>query len=116
MSMQQREAIDELLKDGTDDWVSLDEVIWYARQVAGSGPGAGLGGIVGAVVFELVDRGLMLPGILGVGGFEAWSGSPQDLVARVIEACRLSDWSPMGAGCWFANTPAGDQAAAEATQ
>lgn len=53
----------------------------------------------------------MVPGDLGHSGFEAWSGSRDELVHRVVEQCQQLDWELLGDGCWWASTDKGDRLA-----
>lgn len=110
MSTGDRRAIAELLREGLDDWVPLHNVIWQSRE-ASSSSGDDFRKIVEAVVASVIAEGLMVAGDVGATGFEAWTGTPHELVARVVDQCREFDWKPMSAGCWFANTPEGDRLA-----
>ncbi|GLY50590.1 hypothetical protein [Lentzea sp. NBRC 102530] len=105
-----QEAVRELLLDGVDDWVSLDRIIWAARQVSESSS-ADFGDEFRDLLDTLVRGGLVVPGELGDSGFERWGGEPGELIARVIEQAQEFGWAPQGAGCWFANTELGDRTA-----
>ncbi|MFI7469217.1 hypothetical protein [Nonomuraea sp. NPDC049646] len=93
--MIEEEIVRAVLTSGLDDWISLDEILSYAKP-----PQAAI-----AVIRDLLDRGLMRAGELGETGFEPREAS----VAEIEQACVAFDWRPMGgSGWWFANTKRGN--------
>lgn len=103
-------AVRELLDEGLDDWVPLDQVIWASRNLA-EAAGTSLQKAASDLVSHLIENNLMVSGVIGSEGFEHWSGSPSELVHRVIRDCERYNWEPFGAGCWMANTEHGDRVA-----
>ena len=72
MSKSTSRAIEDLLKGGLDDWVPVHRVVWKSRESA-SGSGADFREVASALIAELIEKGLMIPGDLGDSGFEALS-------------------------------------------
>lgn len=98
-----REALDA----GLDDWVMLHTVVWIARDAAA----VDFPAVVRALIERLIDDGLMVPGDIGESGFEAWQVPADAAIQRVLEQCEALEWNPLTDGCWFANTPRGDELA-----
>jgi len=110
MSNNADSVIRNLLDEGLDDWVPIDSVIGESRALAAS-EGGDMRQIASAIIRKLISGGLMVPGVIGSNGFEAWVGSTEELVERVVSECEDLRWAPFGAGCWMANTERGDRAA-----
>ncbi len=105
--------IEDLLAEGLDDWVSLHNVVWHARELA-DGDEAEVPGLVRQVLTAIIGGGLMAPGNLGEPGhigLDLWAGEPEELIERVMAECEQLGWNPRGEGCWFANTAEGDRRA-----
>jgi hypothetical protein len=102
--------IHDILDEGLNDWVPVDRIIGGSRALAAS-EGSDFRQIASAVIEKLIRGGLMVPGVIGSSGFEAWAGSTEELVERVMSECEGLSWAPFGAGCWMANTEKGDSAA-----
>ena len=98
------------LDAGLDDWVMLHTVVWLGRDTAAVAA-ANSPDVVGALVARLVTDGLMVPGEIGESGFEAWQVPADAAIQRVLEQCEALEWNPLTDGCWFANTPRGDELA-----
>lgn len=96
--------VEEVIVEGLDDWVQLDDVVWFGRR---ADPHGDFRGLVRTLVEELLRPGLMVPGDVGDAGFEPWTTSPEESVRIVMEQCEALDWNPQGDGAWFANTDAG---------
>lgn len=96
--------VEEVIVEGLDDWVQLHDVVWFSRRAE---PHGDFRGLVRAVVEQLLQRGLMVPGDVGDAGFEQWSTSVEDSIRTVMEQCEALNWNPQGDGAWFANTDAG---------
>lgn len=112
MSMSPDEAVTSMLIEGLDDWVPLQSLIWHGTQVAAE-TGARLESVVAELLVAVGSAGLMRVGELGDTAFELWPEAEDHNVARVLEECRFYEWSPLGAGCWLANTAEGNRLAAE---
>ncbi|MFJ8085111.1 hypothetical protein ACIQ6Y_31390 [Streptomyces sp. NPDC096205] len=113
--MKEEEIYRELLEEGLDDWIMVDQVLYLAGELAeqsGEPPRE----VTERVLTHLVRGGLMNVGDLGETGFEAWSGDADSVVRRVLESLDAVDWHPAGGGCWLANTPAGDREASGGTR
>ncbi|MBW4721341.1 hypothetical protein [Saccharothrix obliqua] len=110
MSAEDDDAVRELLDEGLTDWVPVDRVIGYARDIAESTPSDYVE-VASRLIVRLIRDGLMMPGDIGSGVFEAWGGTGESLIRRVIEDCRAKSWQPQGSGCWFLNTEEGDRLA-----
>lgn len=104
------EIVQRLLNEGLDDVVPLDRLIGSVRELYGSDPDVVRGAAIDLIT-RLVDGGLMIPGDLGHEGFEAWPGSAEEVVKRVVEQSERLGWDPIGAGCWWSNTEKGDELA-----
>ncbi len=101
-------SIKALLVAGIHDWVMLDEVTWEVT-------GGDLSEVKREATLRTLDylysQGLMVPGDLGESGFEDWSGSPSDWLAKSQSELERMDWKPMGAGFYLRLTRRGDVAA-----
>ena len=100
----------EVLAEGLDDWIPVDTVIAAAREIA-QRSGVDFTPLAIAAIDHLIEGGLMIAGDLGEEGFEPWPGPPAAVARRVTEQCESFGWEPLGAACWLANTPAGDEQA-----
>ena len=112
MSMSHDEAIASMLIEGADDWVPLQSLIWHGTEVV-ERTGVSLETAVTDLLVAVGSAGLMRVGELTNTGFELWPEAPDYNVSRVLEECRHFDWSPLGDGCWLANTTEGNRLAAE---
>ena len=99
-------VVNEVLRDGLDDWVLIDSLLWSARRAAGEGNDFRI--LVRRALEVLLGDRLMQIGDLGENGFEAWTSSVDESVDRAVRECEAFDWLPMGAGCWLSNTAEGD--------
>lgn len=99
----------DVLIEGLDDWVPIDQLIWAARQETGGGPWQDY---FTALLHQLLDQGLIRIGELADEGFAPWSGDPDEIVRLVREDLARLSWEPkLGSRAWIANTEAGDEAA-----
>ena len=112
MSMSPDEAVTSMLIEGLDDWVPLQSLIWHGTEVA-EHTSEPLETVVADLLVAVGSAGRMRVGELGDTAFELWAEAEDYNVARVLEECRFYEWSPLGAGCWLANTAEGDRLAAE---
>src|SRR5436189_6457627 len=97
----------EVLREGLDDWVMLDTLIWLAKEDSLQS-NVDFRETVLSVLTVLIDEGLAEVGDLHDQGVRPWSGSTEDVVSRVAASCERLSWEPMGGVCWIANTPKGD--------
>ncbi|MCO5968918.1 hypothetical protein [Actinoallomurus soli] len=102
------EIADEVLREGADDWVPLDSLIWYARESA-SNSGSDFKRLAIEALEFLLSEELVLVGDLGESGFEPWATSTTKTIERIVAACESTDWKPSGGLCWLSTTPKGDQ-------
>ncbi|MFF8861234.1 MULTISPECIES: hypothetical protein [unclassified Streptomyces] len=100
-------VIGELLEEGLDDWVPVDRLIGLAQETV-ERSGRDFRDVARETLTQLLGRGLMEVGDLGESGFEAWTGTPDALVRRVVSTLEEFDWLPQGGACWLANTAYGD--------
>ena len=94
--------ISELLEEALDDWVPVDRLIGLAQETAEQS-GRDFRVVATEALTELLCGRLMAVGDLGVNGFEAWTGSPEALVRRVVAMLDRFDWRPQGGACWLAD-------------
>jgi hypothetical protein len=104
--MEIDEIADEVLREGVDDWVPIDVLLWYAQQ-ASHGSQDSFEKLVAMVLEFLLSNGLMLVGEIGDSGFESWNDSPNEAVGRVIRECERVSWKPLGGLFWLSNTRKG---------
>jgi hypothetical protein len=97
----------EILTEGLDDWVPIDQVLWLARQEA-TETGVASEQVTVDVLRRLMAQGLAVVGQIGDQGFEGWTGSEDEIIARVVESLDAVDWNPQGGGFWLASTPVGN--------
>ncbi|MGW5608875.1 hypothetical protein ACWEWI_22750 [Streptomyces sp. NPDC003753] len=102
--------IGELLEEGLDDWVPVDRLVGLAQETV-EHSGRDFREVATETLTQLVSGGLMQVGDLGDSGFEAWSGTPDDIVRRVVSTLEGFDWRPQGGACWLANTAHGNSRA-----
>lgn len=99
---------DRVLREGLDDWVPLDLILWYARDESRD-TSKSFEEYAVRLLRYLLSEGLMTIGELGASGFEAWQESPDEAVKRVVSACDEVDWEPLGGLFWLSNTTKGNQ-------
>ncbi|MEU3193754.1 hypothetical protein ABZ686_24710 [Streptomyces sp. NPDC006992] len=99
---------EEVIREGEEDWVMVDFLIGVSEDHADAN-GGDFREISVALLRELLDDGLMEIGDLGESGFEAWSESTDDAIAKFKEGCESLNWRPMGGLWWLANTEKGAQ-------
>ncbi|MBQ1161464.1 hypothetical protein KBZ21_25785 [Streptomyces sp. A73] len=100
------EPVEEVLREGEDDWVMIDFVIGTAEDYAQT-HGGDFREISMALLKELLDEGLMEIGELGESGFEAWEEPTEQAIEKFQRACEACNWKPMGGLWWLANTEKG---------
>lgn len=99
-------AVEELLRDGEDDWVMIDNVIAYAWEAAEK---TGKNPKVAAVELlrHLLVNDLMLIGDLGENGIEPWTCTVDEALDKFVEGCESYAWEPQGALWWLEITDTG---------
>ena len=97
---------DEVLREGLDDWIPIDVLLWHAKKSA-MRSGCEFKEIVRGVLRFLLAEDLVMIGDIGDSGFESWSISPVEAVDRAIYLCDSMGWEPFGGACWIANTKKG---------
>jgi len=103
-----RQIAANVLRDGLDDWVPIDTLIWYARE-ASSKSGYSFKEVAVDVIDYLLTEGLAVAGDIGEDGFEEWTGSPTEVMQRVVAKCESLNWQPYGGACWLSNTKKGNE-------
>ncbi|WP_216893861.1 hypothetical protein [Nocardia alni] len=99
--------IGKVLDEGRDDWVMIDQLVWYAKQTSEE-QGRDLEQVTTDLLNFLLAHDLVVVGELG-DPFQRWDGSPAELVSKVVAALKSFDWIPQGATeIWLANTKNGD--------
>lgn len=109
MSVTEVENIaDEILREGLDDWVPLDTLIWSAREVAVKSE-CDFKTMTIDVLNFLLSEGFALVGDISDSGFTSWTTPPAETIERIVVACEAMGWQPAGGLCWISTTPKGDQ-------
>ncbi|MFF7634365.1 hypothetical protein ACFZB9_14610 [Kitasatospora sp. NPDC008050] len=96
----------EILREGLDDWVPVDTLLWYVRQESPA-PEESFKATFVETIRYLLSEGLMLVGEIGESGFEPWPGTVSQIIERLVAACDAVSWTPFGSVCWLSNTSAG---------
>jgi hypothetical protein len=103
-------AVDELLKEGADDWVPVVGVIWIAKSVGGASSDEEQRVYALRLVAEVLRRGLMEIGDLGGPGgtFRSW-GLPSEAAVNQVDRLwqRLGRAPVTGDLFWLRSTPKG---------
>ncbi|MEY9950015.1 hypothetical protein [Kitasatospora sp. GAS1066B] len=94
----------EVLREGADDWVPIDALLWHARAVSG---GEDFRRVAIESLAFLMTRGLAMVGDIGESGFEPWRGELQAVLDRVTACCAALNWEPQGGCCWISATADG---------
>ncbi|GAA1925443.1 hypothetical protein GCM10009716_37120 [Streptomyces sodiiphilus] len=107
--MIDRRIFADVLIEGLDDWVPIDQLIWAAREGRKGHPWRGC--FVELLRFLLED-GLIQIGELAVEGFVPWRGEVDEVVQLVLDDLERLSWEPkLGSRAWIANTEEGDEVA-----
>ena len=100
----------------SDDWIQLADVVSTAHFDVGIEKGEPLFVAVQHCLSELLHQGFVLIGELNASGetdntslaFQAWTGSPESTIARVIGEWRaLGRWPDLNEICWLDLTSEG---------
>ncbi|WTW98569.1 hypothetical protein OG216_36845 [Streptomycetaceae bacterium NBC_01309] len=99
----------DVLIEGLDDWVPIDQLIWAAREGAHGKPWRDF---FAELLRFLLDAGLIQVGELAADGFSPWSGNVGEVVQSVLDDLERHSWQPkLGSRAWISNTEAGDEVA-----
>lgn len=96
------ELRDEIISTIQDDWLDVGMISFLVKEV--SGDDSDLLARTLDVIEELVQLDVITPGVIGVEGFEPWTGTRSELVERIR---RESQQFPtiesllIGGICWF---------------
>ncbi|SDT82497.1 hypothetical protein SAMN05216371_7286 [Streptomyces sp. TLI_053] len=92
----------DILIEGMDDWVPIDQLIWTAREEAEE---ESWKSYFSELLLFLLEKDLIRIGELAEGGFLPWGGSPPEILELVIDDLERLDWEPrLGSRAWIANT------------
>jgi hypothetical protein len=100
------QIVAHVLREGLDDWVPIDTLLWYARQDSPE-PIEAFKQVAISAMEILLFEGLSVIGDIGDEGFAEWPGPPVEVIGRVVAECDAVDWQPFGAVCWLSNTEKG---------
>ncbi|WP_369201938.1 hypothetical protein [Streptomyces sp. PU-14G] len=98
--------IREILQDGEDDWVAIDNVIAYAwrhAESSGTDPEA----MTVELLTALLKGNLMEIGTLEEAGFSPWCMPVADTVRTCVAAFDTYHWEPRGTLYWLSITESG---------
>jgi hypothetical protein len=99
----------DVLIEGLDDWVPIDQLIWAAREAAKGSPWKNL---FAELLHLLLENGLIQIGELAAEGFSPWKGEAGEVVQLVLDDLERLSWEPkLGSRAWIANTEAGNEVA-----
>lgn len=100
----------EVLKQGLDDWVLIDDVIAMSREVT-TQSGGSYKEVTMGVIEQLLRRSEVRLGMIGDSGFEDWEGTIEELCQRALVDLEANNWMPLGGSFWIRNTEEGDRVA-----
>ncbi|WP_060177070.1 hypothetical protein [Streptomyces sp. IMTB 1903] len=99
----------DVLIEGLDDWVPIDQLIWAAREAVKGGPWKDF---FAELLHLLLENGLIQIGELAAEGFSPWKGEAGEVVQLVLNDLERLSWEPkLGSLAWIANTEAGNEVA-----
>ncbi|MFI2611083.1 hypothetical protein [Kitasatospora sp. NPDC018619] len=99
----------DVLIEGMDDWVPIDQLIWAAREGA---KGAPLKEFFADLLHFLFENDLIAIGELAAEGFLPWEGEAGEVVQLVLDELDRLSWEPeLGSRAWISNTGAGNEVA-----
>ncbi|MFE7595473.1 hypothetical protein ACFU6K_39360 [Kitasatospora sp. NPDC057512] len=107
--MVENRVFADVLIEGLDDWVPIDQLLWAAKEGAAGRPWKAF---FAELLRHLLDNGLIRIGELAEEGFSPWSGETDEVVRRVLEDLDGLAWEPrLGSRAWISNTGAGNELA-----
>ena len=105
-------CLDELLKDGLDDWVQAADVATIAQSIGGARTPEEIKDLSLRVIQEALERDLMTVGDVTSAGFRPWNVPLAEALERVEHAWGIQGKGPnLGEVCWLENTKRGDDRA-----
>lgn len=107
--MNVRDVALEVLREGVDDWIPVDLLVYLSFQYSKEG------NVDQRVLFRqvlefILSNELMTVGEIGESGYEAWGLGREDAISEVLRRLDQLNWNPQGGVCWLANTRRGDEA------
>lgn len=106
--MNDEQIIQELLDEGSDDWVTLNRVVGLTAPGVIDDEGKAR---VVRVLERLYNEGLMVPGTLELSGFVKWAVPASEYLPRSIAELERLNWVPKNEGFWLDLTDLGEERA-----
>ncbi|WP_329210665.1 hypothetical protein OG257_24225 [Streptomyces sp. NBC_00683] len=107
--MDEMKALEDVLVEGLDDWVPIDQLLWAAGEYPA---GRTRQERLVELLRYALSSGLVEVGELMEAGFAAWTGDVDEQVRRVTAGLDRLDWAPqLGSSVWLSNTAKGDEVA-----
>ncbi|MGW5513039.1 hypothetical protein ACWEV9_35555 [Streptomyces albogriseolus] len=107
--MIDRQIFADVLIEGLDDWVPIDQLIWAAREGVKGRPWKAF---FAELLHFLLENDLIQIGELAAEGFSPWKGEAAEVVQLVLDDLERLSWEPkLGSRAWIANTKAGNEVA-----
>ena len=107
--MHEMTALKDVLIEGLDDWVPIDQLLWAAGEYPA---GRTRQERLVELLRYALSSGLIEVGELMETGFVAWTGDADEQVRRVTADLDRLDWAPqLGSSVWLSNTAKGDELA-----
>ncbi|WP_371661643.1 hypothetical protein [Streptomyces sp. NBC_00280] len=107
--MIDRRVFADVLIEGLDDWVPIDQLIWAAREEM---KGRSWKEFFAELLHFLLENNLIQIGELAAEGFSPWKGEAGEVVQLVLDDLERLSWKPeLGSRAWIANTKAGNDVA-----
>ncbi|MEV7089340.1 hypothetical protein AB0O07_26190 [Streptomyces sp. NPDC093085] len=111
--MIDRRIFADVLIEGLDDWVPIDQLIWAAREEV---KGHSWKEFFTELLHFLLENDLIQIGELAADGFAPWRGETSEVVRLVLDDLERLSWEPkLGSRAWIANTEAGNAVARSLT-
>ncbi|WP_329485033.1 hypothetical protein OG618_00295 [Kitasatospora sp. NBC_01246] len=99
----------DVLIEGLDDWVPIDQLIWAAREGA---EGRAWKEFFVELLKFLLESDLIQIGELAEDGFLPWKGGVDEVAQVVVDDLESLSWEPkLGSRAWIANTESGNEIA-----
>jgi hypothetical protein len=107
--MIDRRVFADVLIEGLDDWVPIDQLIWAAREEVKDRPWQEF---FSDLLRFLLESGFIQIGELAAEGFSPWIGETGKIVQLVLDDLERLSWEPkLGSRAWIANTQTGNEVA-----